>query len=341
MLIKRLMVCRLRLIIGFFLTFLMMGGIMQSHASDALCAKDHGVKQHTLKSLRKLLRSQRNVPFKIPTAMRYQHAKHLFKQLFEMPMNIHGAEQIDSLKSAPTGSIIDELAKKAGLCGQWLQVSHLKQEYRVLLFMENPATAEGQGAYLFAFNRPLGFVIQAPHQYFDYSTGHIALQLFFENNLRALSINTVHRKQTSQSDMAHYADNLFSAFTEAMAETTSEDSAAKQTGPYLVQLHGFSNQHRKKEAGKKAHIILSNGSRSPSILLQKSQNTLNTTSPFKTYLYGVDTDELGGTKNSSLALLSRFNLPQQFIHIELSANTRIKLKTSRRKREQLWSSLQP
>lgn len=313
---------------------------MSIQTSQAACITQDVLDQHTLKSLTTILRSQKNVSFQTISPERYGYAKSLFKELLHEPLSSHEIALQPALKT---------LATQAGLCWQWLNITHLKQNHTVLLFMEQADIAQGQGAYLFVLKNPLSFVIQAPHQYFDYATGQLALQFFFEQNLRAITLNTVHRNQTRQADLAHQANSLFSAFTAAYAEIFSEKEANKQkeklfeqkSESYLLQLHGFSNKHRHTEAGRKADIILSNGSRSPSLFLRQSQERINNTSAFKVYLYGMDIDELGGSKNSSLAVLTQLNQQAHFIHIELSADTRKKLKLSRSQRDQLWSSWQP
>lgn len=296
--------------------------VQTSHANDITCnARD----AHTLKSLSALLTSQKNIPFEVVDQERYQHAKALFSGLFNMPET-----ESKTLPVAELPDSLNALAQAAGFCQQWLRVTHMKQEHLVLLLMERKETAKGQGAYLFAMNRPLKFVIQAPHQYFDYKTGHLALQLFFEQNLRAIALNTVHRKQTDQSDLAHQANSLFSAFAEALPHQNSER--------YLLQIHGFGKKNREPEAGRLADIILSNGSRSPSTFLTHAQTRMNQATDFKTYLYGADINELGGTRNSSLAILANHNQQRHFIHMELSAEARKELRRSHPLREALWSS---
>jgi hypothetical protein len=321
--------------------WVLIGGCMMSiQTSQATCMKQGIQEQHSLKSLTKMLRSQKNTPFQIVDSVRYQYAKSLFKKLLDQPLST-----TDAKSSSELPDVVKTLASQAGLCWQWLTISYRKQDHTVLLLMEynddSDQKMQGQGAYLFALNNPLNFVIQAPHQFFDYATGKIALQFFFEQGLRAITINTVHRNQTPQSDLAHQANSLFSAFAEAYAEILSEKEADKRTPGYLVQVHGFSNKHRRSEAGKKADIIISNGTRSPSLYLRQSQARINTTSAFKSYLYGVDIDELGGSQNSSLAILRQLNQQTHFIHIEFSADTRKELKHSPSQREQLWRSLQP
>ncbi|UZE94849.1 hypothetical protein [Alkalimarinus alittae] len=296
--------------------------IQVSHAGSVTC----GAKEaHSIKSLSALLTSQKDISFEPIAQERYQHAKALFSALFNM-------SDIESA-SLPVNGLPDSLntlSDSAGFCLQWLRVKHMKQAHLVLLLMEREETAKGQGAYLFAMNKPLKFVIQAPHQYFDYKSGHLALQLFFEQNLRAVALNTVHRNQTDQSDLAHQANSLFSAFTEALPH--------KNTERYLIQVHGFSKKNRQTAEGKTADIILSNGSRSPSTFLINAQARMAQKTGFKTYLYGADIDELGGTQNSSLAILANTHQQSHFIHMELSAEARNKLRLSHALREALWSS---
>ena len=305
--------------------FVILGCIMSiqiSHAGSVTC----GAKEvQSIKSLSALLTSQKDTPFELIAQERYQHAKALFSALFNM-----SHIKTDALPLTGLPDSLNTLADLAGFCPQWLKVKHMKQEHLVLLLMEREETAKGHGVYLFAMNKPHKFVIQAPHQYFDYKSGHLALQFFFEQNLRAVALNTVHRNQTEQSDLAHQANSLFSAFTEALPHQNSER--------YLLQSHGFSKKNRRTAEGQTADIILSNGSRSPSTFLTNAQARMTQQTGFKTYLYGADIDELGGTQNSSLAILASTNQQRHFIHMELSAEARNKLRLSHSLREALWSS---
>lgn len=301
------------------------GCLMSVQASHASCNINESEKAHTIKSLSSLLKSQKNTPFEPIDRARYQHAKALFRELLS---TLETKTENESMTALPDE--LNTLASLAGFCPQWLVVKYQKQNHQVLLLMEQKDSAKGQGAYLFAMNKPLTLVIQAPHQFYDYGTGYLALQLFFEQNLRAVALNTVHRNQTDQSDLAHQAHSLFSAFTEALP--------GDHPDRYLLQIHGFSNQHRTSPAGKVADIILSNGSRSPSAFLTTARTRMAQHTGFKTYLYGADIDELGGTQNSSLAVLAHANQQHQFIHLELSSETRKKLKVSQALRDALWSS---
>lgn len=301
------------------------GGMMSIQTSHASCGMSDIQEIHTIKSLSALLRSQKNTPFEPIDQARYQHAKVLFSELFNTTNS--------NAKALTKHSLPDELntlIALAGFCQQWLTIKHQKHDHHLLLLMEREHIASGQGAYLFAMNNPLKFVIQAPHQYFDLSTGRLALQIFLEQNLRAVALNTVHRHQTDQSDLAHQTQSLFSAFAEALPYQNSER--------YLLQIHGFSKKHRRTAAGKEADIIISNGSRSPSPFLVNAKARMSQNTAFKTYLYGIDIDELGGTQNSSLASLANINQQHHFIHLELSSATRKHLKSSHAQRSALWSS---
>ncbi len=275
-----------------------------------------------------LLRSQKQVAFQTVNAQRYDAARSLFSRLFGSRVNTENKQPLEQAL-LPT-----ELLDNAGLSATWLSVAGAQAE--ILLLQETEQKAQGQGAFLFSFAAGNQWVIQAPHQFYDQLTGQLALQFFHEQPVRALAINTVHRYQTEQSDLAHQPASLFAAFAEAYSLQVADG--------YLLQLHGFSANKRATSAGKEADVILSNGSVFPSTKLQHSAACLNKQSPLKTYVYGKDIDELGGTQNSSLQIMRQTRPPFQtgpmFIHMELSKDARKKLVGEQSLRHIVWSCWQ-
>lgn len=277
-----------------------------------------------------IMKQQKQVPFQTISQQRYDAARALFGQLFASEAHAESAALQTALSADSLASL--------GLRARWLpDASQVAGTRNTLLIEEVEAQAQGQGLFLFSLKASNQWVLQAPHQYFDQFTGELAWQLFSEQAIRGLAINTVHRYQTTESDLAHQPASLFAAFAEAYAMQVPEGQ--------LLQIHGFSADKRKSATGRQADIILSNGSLFPAQLLKNSAYCLNTKSALKSFVYGLDIDELGGTKNSSLHALQQSRLPGQtgpmFIHMELSRAARKQLVAAPELRQTLWSCLQP
>lgn len=198
------------------------------------------------------------------------------------------------------------------------------------------ASREGSGYYLFRPAPASPIALQAPHQFYDRHTGHIAELLFFENSAAALALNSAHRYRVDNRssgavhpDLAHNAASPMMAFTRAFA-TAFRDGK-------IVQLHGFARSKRDNQFNQRAAYIVSGGTRwvTPassafaSCLLRQFSDVL---------LFPRDINELGGTTNSMASWLA-LSGHKGFIHIEIDAINRKNLLNKRQLRDGFWSCL--
>ncbi|OVE77638.1 hypothetical protein BVX99_02155, partial [bacterium F16] len=172
---------------------------------------------------------------------------------------------------------------------------------------------QGRGCYMIRRGKTVPILLQAPHSKADLHTGDIISGLFRSMPFQAACWNTTHRKK---HDISHTTNTVFQAFTKAFGQYSNDG--------IVVQLHGFSADKRKTEAGKSATIIVSAGTRLGSVLTQKTTATLTNASFGQVRRYPVNVTELGGTTNTQAALLRRIGF-LNFIHIETNAELRKKL----------------
>ena len=179
-------------------------------------------------------------------------------------------------------------------------------------------------------------MLQAPHQFHDRHTGHIATQIFTDHPVRALVLNSAHRKRvanraslSTNPDLAHNPNTLLMSFTRGFI-------AAYPDGK-VVQIHGFSASKRKTAAGRRAQIIVSGGANWPTALSTDVANCLSERQA-EVYLYPRDINELGGTTNSIANWLSSIG-KSQFIHLENSSKMRENILNNPIVRSLIWSCL--
>lgn len=119
-----------------------------------------------------------------------------------------------------------------------------------LALVEEPMRRRGGGSYVvrLAPSASTPVLLQAPHAYFDTSTGHIAVALFFTSpgraRLRALYMNSMHRYQLetgerrrqeqNPADVCHNREHVFQALTGVAADVL--------VPLQVVQLHGFGDR---------------------------------------------------------------------------------------------------
>jgi hypothetical protein len=158
-------------------------------------------------------------------------------------------------------------------------------------------------------------MLQAPHQFYDLHTGKLANNLFKDDKYHIKMLNSAQRYSSKHADLAHQTLSIFSAFAEVF---TQENIQAK-----IVQLHGYTAKKRKTNAGRYADVIISNGTKYPDNSLRELQVCHRTELGLVTRIYGYDVFELGATTNKIGIRLNK-NQEGQFIHIELSKDTREK-----------------
>lgn len=191
--------------------------------------------------------------------------------------------------------------------------------YRAIndLYLLTDDKERGAGGYL--FRKQGDSCLQVPHRFHDRKTGDIGLALFLAGNYRALAWNTASRKTRveggkEKADLAKHQTAYFQAFHLAWLNS--------QSG-FIIQLHGFAREKRRTEAGRQAHLILSNGTRYPNPWVRKTAQALTDAGFPGVAVFGDHVNELGATTNvQARAALAR-NHP--FLHLELSAETRAAL----------------
>lgn len=171
----------------------------------------------------------------------------------------------------------------------------------------------GHGFYLIRKDTKSNYLLSMPHRFSDEKTGIIGMRLFKENSFKGAFFATATRHT---KDMAHNRVTPFNAFHIAYALFYKSS--------HIYQLHGFSNKKRKSQNGKKAQIILSNGTKRYSDDLLKLSKCLKGSVAPNVYIYGKDIYELGATTNSQIHSLHNIDF-FGFTHIEMSYPTRTDL----------------
>jgi hypothetical protein len=202
------------------------------------------------------------------------------------------------------------------------------EDQQIWFLRELPHHKRGRGCYAFRRNASLPIVLQAPHSFFDTHTGTIASRLFQESNVAAAAWNTVHR---SKVDFAHERTQWFNSFTRAV--TRYHDRSV------IVQLHGFAKAKRTTQAAASADIIISNGTKHPSLWLRRATHVFAQRFESSTVCaYPWDVSELGGTTNVQGQIM-RAAGRCEFLHLELSKKTRQELNRRSSARKRFLTSL--
>lgn len=189
----------------------------------------------------------------------------------------------------------------------------------LITLVESSPPLRGAGIYIINKDANNDVLIQAPHSFYDRKTAQIASQLMQENNLKALSISSVHRKV---ADMAHLKDSVFLAFARAFSSMYS--------APRIIQLHGFNENKRLQTYS--VDFILSNGTASRYQKLTRQAECLSRKLRSSTKIYPLNVSVLGGTKNSTGRMLRSMGV-SGFEHIEIGSKMRQTLKRSAQKRK--------
>ena len=169
-------------------------------------------------------------------------------------------------------------------------------------------------------------VLQIPHAFFDIDTLDIGQQMFDTDMADVMMVNTQHRYETEQSDMARLRYTLMTAFVEAMITLNRQ--------VHVVQLHGFNEGKRQTIAAQHTDFILSNGTTVPDTYLLNVQGCLRDNSRLLARLYGRDVFELGATINPVGKLLrERQGHKIDFLHVEMPRRIRTALMAGNDNRE--------
>lgn len=225
---------------------------------------------------------------------------------------------------------LEKLLSEQGLAPQKSKI----QNY--VLWKETTKKSLGKGTYWLSTKKhSLNLFIQAPHKFHDKHTGKILKKILKTRNIGFAVENSIHRYSKVSSlglesyDLAHLNTSLFM--------TVSKKFLQSFPNGLILQLHGFNPKSRKSRQAKTADIILSSGTRNPSILSQKVHKCLRTKN-INALLYGKDVFELGGTQNKIGRLANRHGA-NKFLHIEMSSNFRTALLKNNKKHEDLTNCI--
>ena len=247
----------------------------------------------------------------VPSEKELQQVEKLFERLFK-------GEAIETMKS-----------QWKALQMNITEVSYRKQKYIVV--RENPNKRVGRGFYVFRKGAELKkAVLQVPHRFYDIGTGLIGFYFMTESDFQAIAWNTVQRYVNSpntakNSDMAHVKNSYFNAFTRAFAKTVPKNVP-------LIQLHGYRHSERYIRMGKRADMVLSNGTRKSSpVFLNYAHLMRQKLRPNRVYLYSKFFSELAGLYNVNARTL-RQEGNRSFFHVEMSPQLRDKFLESKKTR---------
>ena len=171
----------------------------------------------------------------------------------------------------------------------------------------------GHGFYLIRKSSKSNYLLSLPHRFSDKKTGVIGMRLFRDYSFKGAFFATATRRV---KDMAHSKYTPFNAFHIAYAKAYPDS--------HIYQLHGFTSKKRKTSSGRKAKIILSNGSKNYKQDLVKLSKCLKSSITPDVYIYGKDIMELGATTNAQIHSLHSLGY-WGFTHIEMLYSIREEL----------------
>ncbi len=183
----------------------------------------------------------------------------------------------------------------------------------------------GTGGYLFRKGAvESDTIVQAPHSFYDVSSGEIADYLMANASIRGFFFNTLHRRYllpgatcddgVNPADVGHVTNSFFYLMS-------TQYIAATATGT-IVQLHGFTNEAL---AAQGFGVVASSGEQTPSLQLQRLDAALGDALAGQSVaLYPVDTNLYGATLNIQGRWIRREDRGH-FLHIELSRTVRAAL----------------
>lgn len=201
---------------------------------------------------------------------------------------------------------------------------------RFFAVREKREAQRGAGAYVLRAGAAQNVVVQSPHAYFDLGTGAIGAELFVcapeGARPRAFFTNTAHRFKgrpgerradpDHPADLAHNGDHLFQVATDLMARALP--------AVRVVQLHGFGEKANKGRK-RKLSAVVSSGTDAASPYIRNVATRMTEVVGDGVRTYPDETGAFGGTQNAQSRLLQLYP-NARFVHLELSANLRRKLR---------------
>lgn len=236
------------------------------------------------------------------------------------------------------------LAGEAAAAGYVVEGWILNGE-RVLAALEVTHGRRGGGAYLVRVGSTSPVILEAPHGFYDMGTERIGLEMFAAERgwPRALFVNTIHRyigtdgvkrrQAESPADPCHSAEHLLAIATTAAVE--------KMPRAEVVQLHGFGEDD--DEEGPAFAAIVSGGVAEVTPRSREVAAQLRGALGLPVGLYPVDTDRLGATTNVQGRAIRAYNERSggaaTFVHVEMSAAVRERLKSDAELRGRVAAAL--
>ncbi|MGL5838592.1 MAG: hypothetical protein ACRCY3_08845 [Sphingorhabdus sp.] len=211
-----------------------------------------------------------------------------------------------------------------------------KEGWQGLRFAEAGNSCEGRGVYILRDDAdPVPVALMAPHRGADRWTGSIAALLFDEHSFAAAAWNSAPRRSSdgcqASGDVTRTETHFFTSFSLAFASRFPHGR--------IVQLHGFDRKLRKSASGRRADVILSNGSEIPDDGLLLLADCLGNALPMhEVSVFPFDTDELGALQNRQGQALRRAGF-DGFVHVEIAQELRRALTEDRALRASLASCL--
>jgi hypothetical protein len=214
-------------------------------------------------------------------------------------------------------AVIPELDRQARSFGLEALVLRLRGDDRALGLVDRSGGRGGCVARAGGVDAEV--LLQAPHRFFDRSTGTIARAAFEGASLRGLCFATAHRYAESggkpnygaaSGDLAHQPRSHFTAMTLA--------GVSALPGLLVVQLHGFAES----QATAEIDAIVSPGPSKARPEVQRAAEALRRLGA-RTRVFPDEIETLGGTLNAQGKALAARGKP--FLHIELGAAFRKKL----------------
>lgn len=231
----------------------------------------------------------------------------------------------DLLRGAPSRHIPSDAAQRAQALGLSLERAGDR-----LWLVEPKGGPDPRGLAMAAIRLgplPAELVLQAPHPYYDEHTGRIAGALFDAGGVRAAMIASAHRYAVKGSDPTGQVASALQAQTAAVPLALPD--------ALIVQIHGFGPKR------SEAHAVLSPGAaRSGGSLYDRAMRTLGPALQAE----GQDSDLRGPDEVPLLAAMANVQSwlladRTRFLHIELNAEVRDRLRTDEPARERLRAAL--
>lgn len=253
------------------------------------------------------------------------HARRADGQRYRAPTDEESTGYGNWLRHIAGAALTDRLPDRpppAGFLGR------LADDGRLWLLTEADDQKRGAGMVILRPGVARPALIEAPHTFFDRGTLELALLLFDRLSARALVLNTMHRsgaataeervqealRGDSENDVAHAKRSFFS--------TAHESLLRAEPRLLSVQVHGF-----KDDESLNAHAIVSAaGTTGDARAVGKALQKVLPEGWVR--VYPDEIDALGGTQNVQAALSRKAQT--RFIHLELSATLRDRLKEDAR-----------